>query len=486
MSDVVGLTLRETAVDCVVVRRRFGTERVLASFTLEADEGVGATLRARLRDFGVSGRAAAHIGLSRRTAVAKVMELPAVAGADVRRMVGFELERHLPFPPAEALFDFQVLASPPGRPVRVLLVAVDRRLFERIRGFVREAGCVPRLVDLSIHALATLAAGGRSGGGSRASGRGASVVVYTGSNDAELAVLKSGLPVLSRHFALPAPEEGRAPAIADQLTRSLEILRPEDRSPVVDVVALGQSAEELSGATSLPVRVHWDPPGGLDVSQVDPVYLPALAMAWRQPLRGALRTNLVPDEFRPRPFPWAVAATAGLAAATLLLALAIPVVGLVRDQWRLQDLDRQVASLATDVRRVEQLAKAVEQARREIDTLKSFDTQGVRALPMLRELTELLPADVWLTNVSADRKGVELAGFAASAAQLIPLLEGSPTFERVEFTSPVTKGRDREQFRLKASWEGASAPPDARTPPARGPLARPAPGPGGAGAAADR
>jgi hypothetical protein len=72
---------------------------------------------------------------------------------------------------------------------------------------------------------------------------------------------------------------------------------------------------------------------------------------------------------------------------------------------------------------------------------------------MLRELTETLPADAWLTNFSFDRTGLELGGFANAASQLIPLLEASPGLERVEFTSPVTKGRDREQFRLRANWE---------------------------------
>src|SRR5256885_10912486 len=44
---------------------------------------------------------------------------------------------------------------------------------------------------------------------------------------------------------------------------------------------------------------------------------------------------------------------------------------------------------------------------------------------------------------------------------LIPLLENSPRLERVEFSSPVTRGRDnREQFRIRAAWEagGAVAP----------------------------
>ena len=92
-------------------------------------------------------------------------------------------------------------------------------------------------------------------------------------------------------------------------------------------------------------------------------------------------------------------------------------------------------------------------SRRELSSLRSFEEQGLHPLPLLRELTDTLPADAWLTNLSVDRSGLELGGFANAASQLIPLLEASPTLERVEFTSPVTKGRDREQFRLHASWE---------------------------------
>ena len=92
-------------------------------------------------------------------------------------------------------------------------------------------------------------------------------------------------------------------------------------------------------------------------------------------------------------------------------------------------------------------------ATRELATLRDFEAQGLHPLPVLRELTDTIPGDAWLTNLSVDRNGLELGGFANAASQLIPLLEASPTLERVEFTSPVTKGRDREQFRLRATWE---------------------------------
>src|SRR5262249_58783753 len=114
----------------------------------------------------------------------------------------------------------------------------------------------------------------------------------------------------------------------------------------------------------------------------------------------------------------------------LRVAVAIPAVTMIRDERRLAAIDRSLARLAPRVREVEQVASAAERARREAEVLRGFEAQHVRVLPLLRELTEQLPPDVWLTNLSVDRKGLELAGFANAASQLIPLLEASPTPER--------------------------------------------------------
>ena len=125
----------------------------------------------------------------------------------------------------------------------------------------------------------------------------------------------------------------------------------------------------------------------------------------------------------------------------------------VKERRALAAVEAEISRLSPKVRRAEQLAADLERARREAATLRTFEEQGIRPLPVLQELTDTMPADAWLTNLSVDRRGLELAGFANAASQLIPLLEASPGFERVEFTSPVTKGRDREQFRLRATLE---------------------------------
>jgi len=80
-------------------------------------------------------------------------------------------------------------------------------------------------------------------------------------------------------------------------------------------------------------------------------------------------------------------------------------------------------------------------------------------LPVLRELTDLLPNDAWLQSISLDTKGLELTGQAGAASALISVLENSSRLERVEFASPVTRGGlGKEQFRIRAAWEGPPAP----------------------------
>ena len=439
MSDIVGLALRDGQVDVVALRERLGKPRLLTAFSVPADEDTAAAIRRQLQEAGVRGRHA-RVALPRRAVVAKAVELPPVPGADVRQMVGFELERHLPFPPGEALFDFEVLSSEAGRPLRVLLVAVERRSQERIRQILGDAGLTPRFVGVGIHSLARLVTGH--------AGRGR-IVLWLDASDAELAVVVQGRIVASRAFPVPdAPDRGRA--LEAEIRRTLAALPESDRSEIAEIVFEGLPPPALE-VEALPVRFGIDPPAGLSVAE--DVSLPALAVALQRGDRKARPANLLPDDLRPRPFPWPMAATAAVALFTLAIGAAIPTVSFVRERRALAALDARIARLAPEVQRAERRLADVERARRELATLRDFEERGLHPLPVLRELTDTIPGDAWLTNFSVDRNGLELGGFANAASQLIPLLEASPSLERVEFTSPVTKGRDREQFRLRAAWE---------------------------------
>jgi general secretion pathway protein L len=110
------------------------------------------------------------------------------------------------------------------------------------------------------------------------------------------------------------------------------------------------------------------------------------------------------------------------------------------------------------VEAVEKLQKRKEELGKEISELKKIEMGEVGMIEILQELTQLLPTTAWIWNFKYNGKEIEISGFSDSAANLIPLLNNSPFFEKVEFLAPVTKervmsgveGKDKERFKIKA------------------------------------
>jgi general secretion pathway protein L len=442
------------------------------TFVVESEQPA-ASLRAELDARRLAPRAVA-IGLPRSIVTVKPVELPAV-GADPREMVRFELERHLPFATEDAAFDFVPLrATQSGDAAehvarRVLLAAADRRVVDRALRIVQETKIRPRSVTVASHDLVGLA---------RLPGRARVVWLHRVEDTVEVLFLDDGAVVMSR--TLPAGDDR---TVTSEIRRSFGVVKWR-----------GCDAIWISGDAVAPVGPTDSPLAELGA----PVTAPNYTVAARRVLgaiegspRGALELavavalgpvdrplDLLPPAQRPFRFTRGQLATAGVAAVAALLAIAALMVPGYRDSRRLATLNADITRLDPAVREVERMLKDLEGKRRLVSTVQTLESGALKPLPVMRELTDLLPNDAWLTLLSLDGKGVELTGQANTASALIPLLENSPRFERVEFASPVTRGRDREQFRIQAVWEprnGAAPARTAATPPAP-PAARRAPG----------
>jgi Tfp pilus assembly protein PilN len=289
------------------------------------------------------------------------------------------------------------------------------------------------------------------------------VWVHRVGEQAELLFLAAGGLQLSR--SVPAAS---AAQVAREVERSFSVVR----WPGCEAVWLSGDVAAGDGIQALAT---------LDAPVSEPPYT-ADAQRWLAAIDGprgacelavavaagrARPLELLPEPLRPRRLSRAQLITSGVLAGTLLLGVATLLVPGYRDSRQLAVLNARIASLDAEVRQVESVLKEVERKRRVFATVQAIEATSVRPLPVLRDLTELLPAEVWLTMLALDTKGVELTGQAQAAAGLIPVLENSPRLERVEFASPVTRGRDREQFRIRAAWEpaaGAAAPVEPRRP----------------------
>jgi type IV pilus assembly protein PilM len=113
------------------------------------------TLRGLFRDGTLEKRV--RIGVANQRTVLRVLELPPVTDRkELAAAVRFQAEDQIPMPLSNAVLDFQSLGTfdtPNGERQRVIVVAAQRDMVEKLLSAVRAAGLRPEGVDLSAFAL---------------------------------------------------------------------------------------------------------------------------------------------------------------------------------------------------------------------------------------------------------------------------------------------------------------------------------------------
>ena len=439
-----GLFLDDRSLTFVTLSGR----RQTGFFTLDVDDSPGARLKAELEARRLRPRRV-RVGLRRGLVTVKVLELPPVAGRDRGEMLRFALERHVPFPPEDMLFDARPLPGPNDGSSRVLIAAAERRIVDRALRFLDEPRLRPGAVTVACHELPRLLR--------RRLGVNRAAWVHRSGGGTVLLFLAGGEVRLSREVPVESAE-----ALGAEIEASLPLLRWRNCEAVY---VSGDGATELLDAAA----------GSVDAAVSAPPYEPAMAaligeLPAEQQATGMLALavaagrrrpalDLLPEALRPHtwtPMQIATVAMVVIAAGLGLGALAVPG---YQDRRYLARLEQATRALDPQTREVERLATDLGQKRRLLAAMKSVEQGAIRPLPFLRELTDLMPSDAWLSSLNVGPRGVEMTGQATAASQLVPLLETSSWLERAELTSPVTRGRDREQFQLRASWENGPAGP---------------------------
>lgn len=113
------------------------------------------TLRHVFKDEQLSKRV--RIGVANQRTVLRVLELPPVTDRkELAAAVRFQAEDQIPMPLSNAVLDYQSLGlidTPNGERQRVVVVAAQRDMVEKLLSAVRAAGLRPEGVDLSAFAL---------------------------------------------------------------------------------------------------------------------------------------------------------------------------------------------------------------------------------------------------------------------------------------------------------------------------------------------
>lgn len=388
----------------------------------------------------------AYLCLPRAEATLNRVILPAAARENLGQVLEYELERLVPLPRDQIYFDYSVRQLGEDR-LEVLLMCVPRESVRVHLEALEDAFVRPRGIVLASTAIADYVAFCRREAT-------APVALLLGApGGVEVALLSGGRLLASQ--LLPATRVTTAAELSRSLARQLA-------DGAVDPAAVQLYRWELGNGSgpALPALGEADllglAAGRLEASpefftSAEPALLPALGAALGAVREGSIPVNLLPVEGRRRPEDALSLTTVVLVALVGVLLLLWGGSTLVKDELLRRQVRDELASVAEPMREAKGLQDKIAELRRQIDVLVPGRARRVTAL--LKELTEVVPPDAYLTafNLRGDR--ITLDGFARSASDLIAALEKSKHFKNVSFTSPTTRSGDKERFSLVAEVE---------------------------------
>jgi general secretion pathway protein L len=126
------------------------------------------------------------------------------------------------------------------------------------------------------------------------------------------------------------------------------------------------------------------------------------------------------------------------------------------EEKRIAAIDWEIASRKEEVKKIEAIQKDMEGVQKELSTISGFKTSRPVVLNLLKEITKSLPKNTWLSRIRITEITIDIEGYAASATEVVPKLEASPYFRKVEFASPTFRDTrmSADRFVIKMEIEG--------------------------------
>ena len=118
-------------------------------------------------------------------------------------------------------------------------------------------------------------------------------------------------------------------------------------------------------------------------------------------------------------------------------------------------VERRIAAMAPKVQLAEALRKRIANADASRDVLAAERARLGDPLVALAALTDLLPDDTYVSDLSLNARKLSFAGRSGGAARLIGLLSASPIVRNPVFGAPVTRTEDGQSlFSIRADLGG--------------------------------
>lgn len=379
------------------------------------------------------------LGIPRDLAIIKGIEFPLAVKENLRSTLTYEMEKYIPIPVDDVYFDYQVLTEDKAlNRLKLLLTVVKKSTLEPYLDLIRKSGIGVSGLEISSTALVNLFFHLR-----KTSADDDRAFAYIHGNGFQIDRVQSNKLIASKSVK----NAGDSDNLYSQLKEELNALGVKEHSPAL-ICGPGLDAH-------LADRVKDDSTVAMEVVPPEQYAVPShdLLVAAGLAMKGVhevpMQVNLLPFLMRKKP------SKAGLYI-MMVLAILVVLFGLtwggscyMRQRMTVDTLNAEIQRLSKEVSEIDRIQAESDAIRKQVDYLVQVQHDSVNILDILKELSLRIPESAWVRDFSLNEKGIRIEGFAASASELIPLIEGSPFFCDVAFLAAITKDRDgKERFKI--------------------------------------
>lgn len=397
------------------------------------------------------------ISIPREKVIVRFIRFPIATKENLRKVLEYEIPKYTPFEKGETYFDYHIFKEEKGW-LHLFVVFVKKDEIDRYLSLLKKIGIQP--ISIQIPSSAALNLFFYNGG---AKGGGISVLLDVASPFFEMNLIRERSLIESFH--LPLSSEQRESKIINSLKRTGMEGDSLSKSTFFvyglgadeGILASFKETNQIKGVFFAPLkRIQ----AGKGTSTLYKIYA-SLGV----PLKGLTKTqldlNLLPFDLRKKVRQIGKPLFIALSILALILSITWGAGAFIRYRNELDAINGEIKKRRPEVEAIERLQKQKEELGKEISDLRKIEMGEISKTEVLRELAQILPDTVWIWNFKYTGKEIEISGFADSASDLIPLLDKSPLFEKVEFLAPVTKERimrgsdtkEKERFKIRMKIE---------------------------------
>ncbi len=471
----LGIEIREDAVVLVHLRRTLSETRIQNSIVIpfslplapEAEAEFVDSLKRFIRNIRVRPERTV-VGLPRKSAVLKFIEIPSLNKENIPQLLEYEIEKHLPFNPEEVYYDFDVIEKTGENIYRVLITAVKKDMIDYLKDLLERVPLKPKIFDLSTFGIINALKLGNGFSDNKID-----TLIFMGQRDIELGMLQGGVLKYSR---ILSNGESFVEGIQKEIDIALSGIDTKGGEKKVGNLILSGPGSLKPGLIEL-VRERVSPNARIeDIAgkiimrhmERHDLYslIPATGLALRGLGESDTKINFLPHKKeiginRKDLYPTII-----LLGTIIFLGLSMIASYAIKEGIGIRHVEKKIETLRSHADAVEKIQREIKGIEERKGLLVKFKKEDLSKLDTLSELTRVIPDDAWLVSLdyteTAEQKGTKetngkikremvISGFANSASKLIPLLEDSPVFENVEFAGPITSGVEgKERFRIKA------------------------------------